>query len=79
MERLHVLIGGEALASVGAFEVAASVGRPGVERARAAGEFARGDEGVVVFEREERVSMALAEFFEARDAVAEEVVLEAKV
>src|SRR5690242_16495585 len=56
VERLHVLISGEALAAVGAFEVAAAVGRRGVERARA--EFARGEEGVVVFEFEERVRMS---------------------
>src|ERR1041385_8315276 len=76
---LHVLILGEALAPVWAFEVAAAVGRRGVERARADAQLARGDEGVVVFEFEERVIVTRAEFFEAGDAVAEEVVLESEV
>ena len=78
VERLHVVVVWEALASVGAFEVAEAVEGRGVERTPGR-KLARHDEGVVIFERDEHVGVARAEVFEARDAVAEEMVLESEL
>ena len=63
---------GELLTPVGPLKVAAPVCRLDGESA-AAGQLRGREEGVVVFEFDERVAAARAEFRETRDAVAEEV------